>query len=274
MNDTQDSRKVEVMVSYNGKDISTSLAESLLDFSYTDAESGSQDDLQINLQDRERLWQGDWQPTEGDTIQAKIRVRNWNKQNEVLTLPCGTFSVDSFGFSGPPDTVSIKALALPVSTSIRHEKRTKAWEKVKLSTLAKEVAKRAGLKLFYATQNDPTYDRIEQQEQSDIAFLVETAIKEAIAVKVSSGTLILFDEEKFEQQEAVLDIVRGESNVLSYSFDWSTVDVAYVACENSYEDTSNKKTVTVTYRPPGAPKTGPVLRISEQADSEVAAQRL
>lgn len=274
MNALQDARRAELMLIYNGKDVTKSLSASLLQCSYTDAKSGELDRLHISLQDRERLWQGDWQPNEGDIIKAEIRVLNWTKPNESKTLPCGTFSVDSFGFSGPPDTVTIEALSLPGQTTVRQEERTKAWENVKLSTLAKEVAKRANLKLFYDTKNDPSYERIEQQQKSDLLFLMETAIKEGIAIKVSSGTLILFDEEKFEQQEPVLDIVRGKSNILTYKFNWNTVDAAYVACENSYEDTKAKKTVTVAYRPPKAPKTGPVLRISERADSEVAALRL
>lgn len=36
---------------------------------------------------------------------------------------------------------------------------------------------------------------------------------------------------------------------------------------------SSTKTIKVTYVPPGAPKTGPVLKINESADSEAAALR-
>ncbi|MEK5477576.1 contractile injection system protein, VgrG/Pvc8 family [Paenibacillus sp. FSL R5-0407] len=274
MNGIQDARRAVLVLTYNGKEITKDIADFLLDFTYNDAAPGTMDDLQMSLADRERKWQGPWQPTEGDKVKAEIRTINWGKPGEIKSLPLGSFEVDSFEFMGPPDVVSIKAISLPVGSSARGEQRTKAWEKAKLKTIAADVAKRAGLKLLYEAKVDPSYDRLDQTEQSDLAFLNDQAKQEGIAVKIASGKLILFDEAEYEKQKSVASIERGKDNILSYQFSWGTAYTAYRACEVSYKPPKSKKVIKYTYTPPGAPKTGPVLKIKQQVDSPAAAQRL
>ncbi|WP_217562795.1 phage late control D family protein [Paenibacillus sp. GbtcB18] len=273
MNDIQDARRAELVITYNGKNISRELAESLTDFSYNDAAPGSLDDLQISLEDRGRKWQKDWSPAEGDRIKAEIKVTNWGKAGEIKRLPCGTFEVDSIDFDGPPDKVSIKAVSLPIDSEARQEKRSKAWEKVTLKTIAADIAKRAKLKLKYEVKENPKYDRLDQASQSDLAFLNDTAIKEGIALKITAGQLVLFDEREFERKAPVLSIIRNQSDVTGYKFAWSTAYAAYRACEVSYTTSKSKKTIKAFYSPPGAPKTGPVLKINEQAKSQAEALR-
>ncbi|WP_068775781.1 phage late control D family protein [Paenibacillus sp. FJAT-26967] len=267
-------RRAELVIEYNGKNVSKALAESLLDFSYTDAAPGSLDDLQINLEDRDRKWQGAWSPAEGDQIKAEILVKNWNKDGELLRLPCGTFEVDSFEFSGPPDTVSIKAVSLPVGSNIRQEKRSKAWEKVTLKTIAADIAKKANLKLLYSAPFNPTYERLDQTEQADLAFLNDTATKEGIAIKVSAGQLVLFDEREYERKASVLTIKPGISDLISYKFSWSITNAAYRACEVSYTSGKSDKPIKTTFVPPGAPASGPVLKINEEVKGQAEALRL
>ncbi|WP_375105305.1 phage late control D family protein [Paenibacillus sp. RS8] len=270
----QDARRALLVITYNGKDITTDIAKSLIDFSYNDAAPGDADDIAINLEDRALNWSGPWSPGEGDKIKAEIRTVNWGKPGEIKKLPLGSFEVDTADFSGPPDAVSIKALSIPVGADIRQEKRSRSWEKTNLKTLATQTAKNAGLKLLYETKDNPSYDRLEQSDMSDLAFLVETAKKEAIAVKVAAGKLVLFDEAEYEKAAAVTTITKGTDNVLSYAFNWSTTLVAYRACEVSFTDAKKKKTYKAIYSPPGAPKSGPILKINEQVDSQSAAIRL
>lgn len=273
MEKMQDARRAVLVVNYNGKDVTQDISKALTSFSYNDAAPGTLDDISLSLEDRERNWQGPWEAMAGDKIKAEIRTINWDKPGEIKKLPLGSFEVDTVDFAGPPDVVTIKAVSLPVSANVRQEKRTKAWEKATLKTLAGEVAARAGLKLLYEATDNPSYDRIEQAGVSDLAFLLDTATKEAIAIKVSGGKLVLFDEFVYEQQQAITTIKRGESNVISYTFSWGTAYVAYRAAEVSYTDTKSKKTFKATYKPPGAPSKGPVLKLNEQVDSQAAALR-
>ncbi|MNC05265.1 phage late control protein GPD [compost metagenome] len=270
----QDARRAVLVINYNGKDVTTDLAKSLTDFSYNDAAPGDADDISINLEDGAQNWQGPWSPTEGDKIKVEIRTINWDKPGEIKKLPLGSFEVDTFDFTGPPDSVSIKALSIPIGADIRQEKRSRSWEKVALKTVAMQVAKSAGLKLLYETKDNPSYDRLEQSSMSDLSFLVDAAKKEGIAVKVVGGKLVLFDEAEYEKKAPITTITRGKDNVISYAFNWSTTLVAYRACEVSYTDAKKKKTYKAMYSPPGAPKAGPVLKLNEQVDSQAAALRL
>lgn len=195
----QNARRAMLVLQYNGKDVSKDIAKSLTGFQYNDAASGSLDDISISLEDTGRNWQGAWVPSEGDRIHATIRTINWDAANEIKKLPLGTFEVDSIEFNGPPDTVAIKAVSLPISSEIRMQQSSRAWEKTNLNTVAAEVAKRAKLKLLYRAEDNPSYDHLEQTEQSDLSFLLETATREGIAIKVSNGTLVMFDESVYEK---------------------------------------------------------------------------
>ncbi|MFC3802801.1 phage late control D family protein [Cohnella sp. GCM10012308] len=273
MEQMQDARRAVLVLSYNGKDVSADIAKSLLSFSYTDA-TGMLDDLEISLEDRERNWQGAWTPDAGDRIKAEIRTINWAGPGEIKSLPLGSFEVDSGNVSGPPDTVTIRAVSLPNNGTAKLEKRSKSWEKTALKTVAAEIAKRAGLTLLYETKDNPSYDRLQQTEQSDLSFLQDTANREGLAIKVSGSKLVLFDEFTYEQKATIATIKRGTDDVTGYQFDWSTTNAAYRSCTVSYTNAKSKKTVSVTFTPAGAPKTGPVLKVNEQADSQAAALRL
>ncbi|TVX93051.1 phage late control D family protein [Paenibacillus agilis] len=267
-------RRVMLHVNYNGKKMDKSFMDHVLDFSYTDSGSGELDDLSLRLSDKDRKFQASWMPAEGDVISAAIEVFDWQREGQSKKYNCGSFHVDELTFSGVPDEVSVRAASFPVSSTARQERRTKVWEKVKLSTIAGEIARRAKLKLANEVDIDPSYDRIEQMDKSDFSFLLELTKQEGIACKVVSGQLVLFDESKFERGKSVATFERGKSNILDYSFSWSAANCAYRACEVTYEEVDKKKTSKATYTPPGAPSTGPVLRVQESAKSQADALRI
>jgi len=264
-------RRVLLQLMYQGIDISEVIANSLIQFSYSDNASGTLDDLQITLEDRGQLWQGSWSPSEGDRIIASIRTVNWTGPATFATMPCGSFDVDTVECSGPPDIVRIKATALPGGVSIKREKRTKTWEKIRLKSLAADIAARAKLKLVYEHSDNPLYDRLSQSSQTDLAFLLDLCKKEGAALKITGGKLVIFEESVFEQRAPIVDVDR--SDVTSFSFNWSSSVAAYRACQLTYTDAKNK-TYKVTYTPPGAPKTGPILKITESVSSEAEGLRI
>ncbi|MDU5950506.1 MAG: late control protein, partial [Paenibacillus macerans] len=269
---TVDARRAELELSYNGYDLSIDIAKYLIDFSYNDAPSGELDDLQITIQDRDNKWQTpEWMPLPGDSLKAAIRIRHWDKPGTAQKLSLGDFEVDSVELSGPPSVVQIKGVSLGIRSNIRQEKRSKAWEKVTLRSIAGEIAQRAGYKLVYSAPVNPTYDRLDQSEQSDLEFLLQQCKSEGVALKVTDKQLVLFDEFEYEKKAPVATYTIGKDKVLSYTFGFSLSYAAYVACEISY--TSGKKTIKTKYVPPGAPSVGPVLKISEKVSSQAEALR-
>lgn len=255
---------------YMGVKITQDIAPYLKSFTFNDAE-GKSDDIQLELEDRDRKWQGPWLPKKGDKISASILLRNWYKEGENVTLNCGTFFVDDVGFKGPPDSVSIKALSVPFTKGGKDTKKTKAWENATLQAILNDVAKEAGLKLVY---DAPTfiYDRVEQDKKTPLAFAKNLAKREGLATKVTKEQLIIYDELTYEKKSIVRTITRGEDDVKSYDFKESAAEEQYAKVELSYLDSKTKKNIKYTYSVPGV-KTGPTLKINKRAKNLDEAKR-
>ncbi|KEQ22304.1 phage late control D family protein [Paenibacillus tyrfis] len=262
-------RRAEIEIVYEGVNISQDIAPFLLSFSYTDNGTGKADDLQISLADWYQMWRDPWLPQNGDRIQANIILHHWEDYGTKVSLPCGTFQVDTVGFAGPPDTVDIKAASFPPVSGLKNEEKTKAWEKVTLSQIAKRIASYAGLNFMFET-DDVTFDRVDQTQQTDLAFLDRLAEQEGLTLKVTNDSLVIFDDLKYESMPPVKALTRGKSDIKSYSFDLSAIDAAYGACQVSYTDGKGGRTISGTFRAPGD---GPLLKINERVASQAEAIR-
>ena len=53
-------RRATVEISIEGTDVSMDISPHLLSLTYTDKADDELDDFQFTLEDRERIWQGDW----------------------------------------------------------------------------------------------------------------------------------------------------------------------------------------------------------------------
>ena len=272
--DSHPARYAEVIIIYEGKDISRDIAPYLISFSYTDNASDKADDISITLEDKERLWCSDWFPTKGDTIKASIVLHDWDEANKTESLPCGTFEVDQIECSGPPNQVSIKAVSTLVSKPMRQEKHTKAWENTNLSTIAGDVANKNGLALFWDCPYDPKFERRDQVEVSDLEFLSGLARDYGIAVKVTDTQLVCYDEEEYESHEAVGELSFGDKKLLKWSFSTKT-NGTYKGAKLQYHDPVKNKTLVYegddVYRAEG---TGRTLEINQKADNHDDAKRI
>lgn len=266
-------RKSKLLLLYNTKNISKEIDKYLLNFTYTDHANGKADDLQITLEDRAGLWRSDWFPEKGARLSSGLVVSNWNGPQGEEALPLGFFEIDELEPTGPPDIVSIKAVSVPITSSLRGENKTRAWEKTKLSAIANDIAGKAGLGVFYDTNDNPQYDRVEQTEQADLPFLQKLCEDAGLSLKVTGDKLVIFDDSKYEQLAPIKTIERGESPVISYSGRSQTRDV-YSACRVEYKGGKKKKDIVYTYKPPSLPKTGKTLVINERVDSIAEAERL
>ena len=84
-----ESRRAEVVLEYEGVDISRDIAPFLVGFVYTDNAHGRDDELSVTLEDREGRWRDPWYPEKG-----RSGPRSWSGTDgdgEVLSLPCGLF---------------------------------------------------------------------------------------------------------------------------------------------------------------------------------------
>ena len=197
----------------------------------------------------------------GAEISAVIIQKNWESDGKDRVLDCGVFQVDSVDGNGPPAKVTIKAGSIPYTSTIRTQKKTKAWEKIKLSGIANEIAAANGLKCLFESDFDPLYSRREQV---------------GISLKVTAKMIVLFDAAAYEQKDTVRTIKRGDGDYSKYTFGTSFHDTAYSSCRVKYTDPTSKTTYEATYKAPDAEKdgSGQVLEVNEKVSSNAEALTL
>lgn len=211
----------------------------------------------------------------GATLAVSIIQKNWNSDGKNRVLNCGTFSIDTIKASGPPSKITIKGTSLSAGAAIKTVKKNKAWENIRLSAIAEQIAKSNGMASSFASDFNPLYVRKEQCSETDIAFLQRLCTAAGISLKVTGGALVLFDEADYEKRPAVATFQNGKGNILSYSFSDASSDTAYSSCHVSYTNPETGVTIEYTYTPRiDNPGTGEVLEISERVESREEARKL
>lgn len=246
----------DIAVAFDGVDISSDISGYMLSMTYTDNEEDEADDLQLKLQDRDGLWLRKWlsdsvnaaaaQQTSSSKkvkgLQIQAAIRSIQPGGSIHELNCGSFELDSIKASGPPSTVTIKGTSLPFGNGVRTEERDKAWESYTLSKIGKEIAQRAGLGFLYDCPSDPSYRRVEQAKQTDIAFLQQLCHNEGFSLKASGGKLIVFDQEYYEALKEVATISWQDGSYTKYDLSTAEGDVHYAICKVRYYHPGLKKT--------------------------------
>lgn len=276
--DGMNARRTVIRLTFEGVDISADINRNLLSMTYTDNEEDKTDDLQLSLDDREGVWLGNWLNTpsasKGAEISAVIVQKNWESDGKDRVLDCGVFEIDTVDGSGPPAKATIKAGSIPYSSTIRTQKKTKAWENYTLSGIANEIAGTNGLTCMFESASNPFYPRKEQMQESDITFLQRLCKAAEISLKVTAKIIVLFDAADYEQKDAVRTIQRGSADVGSWSFSTSLHDASYSKCHVSYTDPNTGTTIEYTYTPRDADESGQVLEVNEKVSTREEARQL
>lgn len=265
-------RRVNLAVQYDGTDISSSVANFLESCTISDVMGGSADSVDITLQDKNELWQGDWLPDRGALLTIALNQENWHGIGDTQTLPIGKFELDEIECSMAPHEVKIKAVSVPNNSNLRGVEKTRSWEKTKLSVIAKDITTGAGMELYYDTQEDPQLDRAEQSEQTDLEFLLKLCNDAGLALKVTDGKIAIFDEEKFEKADPVRTIKNGESALLSWSLKASIHNI-YKACHVKYKHNKKSELIEYTFADPNKKK-GMTLEVHDKVENVAEAEKL
>lgn len=261
-------RRITPKITIAGKDVTRDLAPYLLEINYEDVLSGEADTLDIMLWDSNRLFIGDYFPTLSDTLQVSLTKENW-QDNSNLDL--GTFEIDEVQAAFPPSTFKIKAVSISQNSELRQHDESKAWENLKLSELAAQIAADSGVELFFQASYDPEIKRAEQGEQSRLAFLEKICADNYLALKVDDGKLIIFDESELDKQSPVATIERDTSNILRFSAK-KTLQEVYKSAQVSYKHGDKDELFQGSFDS-GAEK-GKVLKINKKVEDKAAAERL
>lgn len=238
-------RRANITINYMGVDITKDIQPDLLSFKYTDNASSTADDIDIELKDEKAKWLNGWFPQKGDRIKATINTLNWHKDGDVGSLYCGDFIVDEPEYSGRPRKMTLKGISIPSNTNFTTTKKSRAWENIKLSAIAQNIADSAGLDLFFDAPSDPLYDRKDQSETPNMSFLSDLCKKEGFGFKVTDSKIVIYDEVKYEQQASIITLSENGGLVNSYSFKTTLTNSSYVGCRVKYRNA--KKGTIIDY---------------------------
>ncbi len=261
-------RKAKLALTYRGVD----LAGYCTRVEYTDHADSTLDELRVSLEDRERRWQGAWFPKKSDQVSAQITCHDWFKPGDKWVLDCGAFEIGEIGSNGPPDEVTLNCVSVRVSMNARTQKKSKAWEQIDLKSIAAEVAANAGLSLDFDGAN-PVYDRLDQRNESDFAFLRRLCKDAGNNLKVAGLTLLIFEEARWDSRGPHGELVRGDTWIKNYSFKTKTHDL-YKSCVVSFWHPDFREHMQAEFTAPDGPETGEVLRINSRVPDMAAAKKL
>lgn len=253
-------RRATVDLQYNGKNVSSSLAEYLEDFSFTDSASGESDHISIQVNNRDGRWTGSWMPSKGDKLTPTIRTEHWDGEGSSGSLSCGVHILDSFSARGGSGgaTCSLDGVAMPSDEAFKATKRTKTWEKAMLSQIGGEIAGRAGISFMFEA-SDIFIESREQNEQADCDFLNSLCGTYGYIMKAYNNKLVIFDPARYEAKGAVRTITPKDVNSWSYQ---TVIDGTYTGAKIAYTNQTTGETVDVVVG--GGSR---LLSLNEKADS-------
>lgn len=179
----------------------------------------------------------------GMKIQAVILRENWNGDGKDKMLDCGQFELDNVGASGPPDVVTIKATSLPYTSQVRQVKKTKAWEGYTLSGILQEIGTVNGMTVLYESAYDPSYERVEQFRESDIAFGSRLCHDAGVSLKVTNNIIVAFDQAAYEAKPEVRTFRKGDKSYTKHTMTIGSTDTKYSSCRVRYTDTASGKLI-------------------------------
>lgn len=253
-------RRSSVTVNYNGKDITKTITDYIEGFQYVDNASGTADTVTLKLNNRSGKWSGSWIPIQGDYVETIIKLTNWKKEGDNRKFNCGYFLIDDLSFSGPPSTASIGGITTPINTDFNVTKKSKTWKKTSVKGILAEIAKKAGVGLYYSAQDYPI-DELEQSNQEDVTFAFNTCSSYNLAMKLYNRKIVVFDSVEYEKKKATLEIRKTDAE--SWSFK-KGMTRAYDGVSISYTDANKNQTLTYKFMLKEGSR---IMKLNETAES-------
>jgi phage protein D len=247
-------KRPTLRVVFNGVDITKDITPLVLRAEYTDHVGGADDEIEIECINDGRWW-GSWYPEKGTSVKVWIGY-----EGEPL-LPCGSFEIDEISFDGPPDRVTIRGISSSIRKQMR-TKKTRAWENTSLSHIVRTIANEYGGRVIWDGE-DITFKRIDQKNETDLAFLQRLAKDYGFNFKVAGETLVFIKAKKLESLHPITTIYREQC--LSYSIEDKAHKV-YKGAEVIYFDPKENRKKSYKFELQNVP-VGDYLRVETKNEN-------
>lgn len=202
--------------------------------SYTDYLSELSGDVELVVEDHNRIWQTSWYPGIGDEITLAIGY-----QGEVL-LPCGDFQIDQLELTGPPDTFTMRCLAAFITPAMRTA-NSMGYEDQTLLGIAQVIAGKYGLSVISAPEViDVSFERVTQKHETDLGFLKRLAVEYGYDFTVRGLVLVVYSATALEAVVPTISLTR--TDVERFEFRNRTHDT-YPTAQVTYQNPFSKSLI-------------------------------
>lgn len=257
-------RRAFLDVTLSGANITDSIKEDVLSFSYTDNAEQEIDDISLTIQNRTGKWLRSWFPKTTDKISAKIVTEDWTG-----SLNCGGFTVAEVDFSISPMTVSIKAVAIPVQSDFTRIAQSRTWEQATIKEVATTIAEASKMPLDWRSSYNQKIPIISQMGVSNSAFLYSLCQKYGLTLKLFSERIVIYDAEELEKLPPIKVI--SSKDMISCTCKSTVVDSCYTGVCVKYMTTDGK---VFSYTHKVESKTPRIYNVQTAVNSFAEAERV
>ncbi len=220
-------RSPQWILTYSGANITGDISPMVLGITYDDRLNAASGQVEIEIEDRAKRWQGPWYPALGDRFSLMIGYHG-----DTL-LPCGDFQLDELQLDGPPDVFRLRGLATFITPAMRTQ-NTVGYENQSLAGIAGTIAGKYGLELIAAPGvEDLAFARITQRREADLEFLKRLANEHGYDFSVRGGAMVFYAISALELAPPSATIVRSDTERFRFRNRTRRIyDAAAVAYQN------------------------------------------
>jgi hypothetical protein len=256
-------RSPKWVLAYQGVNITANVSPMVTGITYCDRLTAGAGEVEVTLEDHQRLWQGSWSPQAGDRVNLSLGY-----DAEPL-LPCGDFQVDELELSGPPDTIRLRCLEAWITPSMR-TRNSVAYEGQTLSEISVSIARKYSLTVVgVANPPNASFARLTQSQETDLEFLRRISRAHGYEFTVRDTQMVFFAITALEALGSSCLLQRPD--VMRFAFVDKTHEI-YKAAVVSYQFPATKKLITQLRTAATPPLTGDTLKIVERCENSSQAQ--
>ena len=199
-------------IEINGKDLTAQYGEILESLTVTDEAGIKSDTCEISIDDVSNF----------DVAGIGAEIRVWLGY-EPTPVYMGRYTVTSLRKSGLPRRCTISAAAADLTSKIRVQK-LRSFHETTVRAIVERIAAAHGLKpIVDAGIGVRVIDHIDQQTESDVAFLARLAARQGASFKIADGKILFAAKgSKNRADGTVKDAIVIQSNeISSWEAEWS-----------------------------------------------------